>query len=416
MTFLNFTFQDSSPLISYSSGEWIQGSPSNDSFIERYSQASYKATTTPGATATLSFMGNGITLFGAKRPIHGNYSVILDDGVSEEFVGDENGFDMFQFPLWSAQNITNSLHTVVITNIPNSPNEDAFDLDFVSVSREIGPPGYTGPLFNMTIDDESPSIEYTGSWTPVFSETALNSTLHTASRKGDSASLSFQGSSIELYGLYNNAPFKVELDGGLPRNLAGPNVDLTGSAEHPQTLLFYADGLDENQTHTITITNSISNSRRPLQFDYAIAQSSLLASLFNDTFTGSKSINATVTPSMSTLKSMPMSTSNSPCNASNTSGSQRSHPAKVGAIVGGVFGGLAIVIIVFMGLVIRRFWRQLRYHESHMNSPQSEDSYSTISYSFRLLQHPVTEAKRFTLPSVSESRGVISLSSTSGSA
>lgn len=75
----------------------------------------------------------------AKRLNHGNYSAVLDNG--PQFIGDGNGDNIFQFPLWNAQNLAYGWHTVEITNIPTGPQSEYLDLDFVSIGREIGPPG-----------------------------------------------------------------------------------------------------------------------------------------------------------------------------------------------------------------------------------------------------------------------------------
>lgn len=75
----------------------------------------------------------------SKGPNNGNYTVQLDNEPLITDNGHMNG-SISQVPLWSAQNLSNSQHTVVITNKYTSQGMD-FNLDFVSVGREIGPPG-----------------------------------------------------------------------------------------------------------------------------------------------------------------------------------------------------------------------------------------------------------------------------------
>ncbi|GJJ05910.1 hypothetical protein Clacol_000097 [Clathrus columnatus] len=337
MTFLNYTFQDPSPLISYSPGQWVEGSSTNDSHAADYSGGSFKVTSDAGSTATLSFVGTSITIFGAKRPNHGSYSVALDDG--PEFVGNGNGDNIFQFPLWNAQNLSNTQHSVVMTNLPTHRGK-FLDIDFISIGRELGPPGFTGEISEAPIDDGSPFVVYKGSWTNVSGITpltAFNSTLHSTTQAGSSVSVFFQASSIELYGLYVNAPFQVSLDDQLPRDLAGPNVDLDAREEHPETLLYLADGLDENTTHVVTLTNSVSNIGRPFFFDFAIARSSrnpdpnftIPISMLTPTPSTSANITATTSPIIrATATSM--------------------NGAIIGGIVGGVTGLLILAFIAFM--------------------------------------------------------------------
>lgn len=54
----------------------------------------------------------------------------------------------------------------------------------------------------------------------------------------------------------------------------GPQVNLAPEQEHPQTLLYLMDSLNEDKTHTVTLTNSQSNINQPFFFDYAIVRSS----------------------------------------------------------------------------------------------------------------------------------------------
>ena len=68
-------------------------------------------------------------------------------------------------------------------------------------------------------------------------------------------------------------PYTVVLDNEPAASFQGLNIDLTPNFQHPQTLLYLADGLSENSTHTVTLTNSNSNNNRPFFFDYAIIRS-----------------------------------------------------------------------------------------------------------------------------------------------
>ncbi|GJJ05854.1 hypothetical protein Clacol_000041 [Clathrus columnatus] len=351
MTFLNFTVPDASPLINYSDGQWVEGSPTNDSFTEDYTNKSFKVTFDAFSTATFTFVGTSITIFGAKRPNHGNYSVSLDNGPA--FVGNGNGNNIFQFPLWNAQNLSNEQHTALMTNVPTKQGE-FLDIDFISIGRELGPPGFTGSISTVMLDDDSPFITYNppSSWSPIPTSDAFNLSLHKTTDEGASISLSFQGSSIELYGLYVNAPFQVMLDRRPSVTLAGPNVDLNTTFEHPQTLLFLADGLDENKTHNVTLVNSVSNPDQPLYFDYAIIRSS--QNLSDGTPRPSPDANFT-TPVVSTI-SVTFTTP--------TTLSSSTSKSKTGDIVGGVVGGIAgLAIMGFIGVVLLRrlgYWKLSR--------------------------------------------------------
>lgn len=92
----------------------------------------------------------------------------------------------------------------------------------------------------------------------------------------------------------------MQLDNQLPRNLVGPlQFDIKhGSPERGMggpsgsgrdydsqplsTLLFYADGLDENNTHVVTLTNS--KSMASLSIDFATVRGSQRQVFFSSSF------------------------------------------------------------------------------------------------------------------------------------
>ncbi|GJJ05900.1 hypothetical protein Clacol_000087 [Clathrus columnatus] len=236
--------------------------------------------------------------------------------------------------------------TNIVTNQGNN-----LDIDFISIGREIGPPGFTGPIFNVTIDDESPFVTYNGSWSSSSSSGAFNNSLHSTIQEGSSVSVLFQGSSIELYGLYVNAPLQAHIDKKIPVDLAGPNETFTTQSEHPQTLLFLADGLDENEIHSATLVNSVSDSLRPLYFDFAIVRGS--QKFFENT--SSPNPNFTIPGSDS-----PTSTNGpSARNATSPSIIVRQTTATA-TIVGGVLGGVAgLIVSAFIAFI---FFRRSKYY------------------------------------------------------
>lgn len=145
------------------------------------------------------------------------------------------------------------------------------------------------------------------------------------------------------------------LDQRLPMTLAGPNIDLNSELEHPKTLLFLEDGLDENKTHSVTLMNSVSNPNRPLYFDYAIVRGSqkfVFLLIFIPTF-GPRVIIAFsfsgATPSSNASFTIPVTSSPS------------TSKSKTGAIVGGVIGGIAgLATMSFIGFILLRHWKSSR--------------------------------------------------------
>jgi hypothetical protein len=87
-----------------------------------------------GASATFSFNGTGIWLFGAKRGNHGLYNITLD-GSTTTLSGFAADPGIFQTPLFGQSHLKNTLHTITLTNAGANPNRylDFLDLDYVCV-------------------------------------------------------------------------------------------------------------------------------------------------------------------------------------------------------------------------------------------------------------------------------------------
>jgi hypothetical protein len=96
-----------------------------------YFQKTKSWTQTINATASFTFNGTSITLIGAKRANHGNYTVQLDDGREEEFSGREPDPGVFQTALYSRDGLDGEkVHTVVLKNLARG-EEGFLDLDAV---------------------------------------------------------------------------------------------------------------------------------------------------------------------------------------------------------------------------------------------------------------------------------------------
>jgi len=87
-------------------------------------------TNVTNARASFAFYGNGLQLFGAKRPYHGYYQISIDSNVYPKVNGSvAYGNGTFQTPLFSTAALESGYHTVTITNV----DVLNVDLDFVSV-------------------------------------------------------------------------------------------------------------------------------------------------------------------------------------------------------------------------------------------------------------------------------------------
>jgi hypothetical protein len=97
--------------------------------VNRYSASSFFATKVTGGTASLTFNGTGIEIFGSKRNNHGGYVVQVDGTTSPVLSGQANDPGQFKVSLFSQTNLEDKEHRVVITN--QGTNSQFLDIDFV---------------------------------------------------------------------------------------------------------------------------------------------------------------------------------------------------------------------------------------------------------------------------------------------
>ncbi|WVF72620.1 hypothetical protein IAT40_007438 [Kwoniella sp. CBS 6097] len=129
-------FDDTAAYISYQ-GTWSP-QETGDPFISRYQNSTFHSTTTDGDTATITFIGTDIQVFGAKRPNHGFLSGSIDKTPKVYMNGYARNPEEYQVVLFEAHGIENGTHEVVMTNEPMYDTSVAggnwFDIDFVAIN------------------------------------------------------------------------------------------------------------------------------------------------------------------------------------------------------------------------------------------------------------------------------------------
>ncbi|KAJ4483177.1 hypothetical protein J3R30DRAFT_3697952 [Lentinula aciculospora] len=337
MASFNLTVEDSSPLISYSpAGAWSD-SPSNDTLLASYSGSSYHTTSTQGATATITFTGTAITIFGGHRQNYGRYQISMD---GQTVVASESsaGQDAFQQILGTASGMSNGKHTVVITSSSTSP----IDIDYVDIQTQTGKPG--SQLTKSTVDDSDSSFIYSpaSEWSINDKDYFINDTLHYTSSAGASASVTFSGEAVALYGTVSqdHADIQLSLDGQNVTFGAGANG--FASTLHSQILLYYAQGLGSNQ-HSLTVSADPLSGTGPFIDVDAIV------------FATASSIN----PYISGL------IVEDSCSDSTSSGKLTTKTI-VGVIIGSILGLLLLLALVFFLL---RWKRRRRQDQADSRSP-----------------------------------------------
>ncbi|KAF9002272.1 hypothetical protein BDQ17DRAFT_1425934 [Cyathus striatus] len=163
MPVFTLKIEDYSPVLQYSA-QWLTGGSAGggDAARVNYSSSSFTATNTQGSFMSFTYSGSGIQIYGAKRSNHGNYRVVVDNGTTYSY--DSIGFssnDTFQQSLFNYSTLTENRHNVTITN-----EEDLYlDIDFITLQSTIG--NENEKLTTTNFDDGHPAFTYfpPSSWT-----------------------------------------------------------------------------------------------------------------------------------------------------------------------------------------------------------------------------------------------------------
>ncbi|KAH8119973.1 hypothetical protein DFH11DRAFT_1557636 [Phellopilus nigrolimitatus] len=254
----NFSIDDTSPMFSYvpyadtgiGNGllegwqTWYSGSNYLKTLGESPIGDSFHLTSLSGASVSLSFYGTGVALYGSANC---SYDATFDGTMASNAT-------LVQGVFFSTSNATAGFHNVTLTAKPDDDNQILqFDRAIVySVANSTA----TSPV-DLTISNQNTStISYTGEWTPdrrVSGIPSLGSEapFHSTSSFGASAALNFTGRTVALYGSSTNGhgQYLITLD-GQEHFFNGTSEWLVGDM-----LMFYQDGLDENATHLLNVTN-----------------------------------------------------------------------------------------------------------------------------------------------------------------
>ncbi|KAF8973071.1 hypothetical protein BDZ97DRAFT_1912656 [Flammula alnicola] len=353
------TVEDSSPLITYApTGSWID-TPANDALAAAYSAGSYHSTAAQGATATLTFNGTGLSIFGAHRPNYGTYSITMDGQTIAS--GSSQAIDASTRQLLGAvSGLAYGTHTAILTNTGGAP----VDIDWVDFETQIGGPGAVG--IRKTFDNTDSTIVYSPSasaWQSNTNPEYFNGTLSFSQVPGASASLTFSGESVAVYGTVSpdHANLVVTVD-GQTQNLPGGSGGFA-SEVHPNTLLYYRSDLSTDGDHTLVLSGS---SQAPgsgpfIDLDmitvFAVAlpddPASATSALPTPTPIGTAAAENTLTPS-STLSASTASVSTS----------RMSTGVIVGAVLGGFIALLLVLGIIGFLFLQRRRNRSVRIEKS----------------------------------------------------
>ncbi|EPQ51440.1 hypothetical protein GLOTRDRAFT_140897 [Gloeophyllum trabeum ATCC 11539] len=292
----------------------------------------FTLTTTYAASATFSFNGTGVTIFGAKRQNHGFFNITLDGTFISTNNGSSGALDGIWGPLFSSGPLEDGWHTIVVVNSGSGTAQGYFDLDYIGFNTSV-------TTDTQRVQDTHPSFSYRGSgWsTAVANAAQYNGTNgHMTCDPGDSVTYTFQGDawcrdSVQVYGALAPAmgSYSVSLDGGESALYDGKQAIFYGN-----TMLYAASALPSGR-HDVTLTNvgDPSNSTC-LSIDYAIAGLADLSVSLSTSGSATNGAGATQTSSPSGT-------------AAATSATRTSSAAIAGVCVGAA---------IFVGLVFAALW------------------------------------------------------------
>ncbi|KAL5495043.1 hypothetical protein ACEPAI_505 [Sanghuangporus weigelae] len=275
------------------------------------------------ASVSLSFFGVGVSLFGKANC---SYDVVLDGSLASMSTSPPLG------TLYTGSNLDSTVHNITLVPHPTSSDQT---LNFTGA--QLVAPASSSPTPERIDNQNTSVISYSGSWT-VHNAHQIPSPDHPApyfqtDKSGSSASLNFSGRAVAVRGESNLGWWSYLA------NLDGDSYSMNASSTFiiPDALLFYQDGLDENATHSLTLTST--------------GGDGMLFAL--NSITIYRSTSAAGAPLSSTSSFLPAgSQSSSPSSGSNRT---LSSGALAGIVVGSVIAaaGLAGLVLLFL-----RLWRR----------------------------------------------------------
>ncbi|TFK23948.1 hypothetical protein FA15DRAFT_670034 [Coprinopsis marcescibilis] len=389
MAAFNLTVEDCSPLVTYEpAGAW-QDAPVEDPLVSRYSGQNFHSTSTSGATASITFHGTGITIFGGKRPGYGQYTLEIDG--ETVVAGDARGpTDSTEEVLATINGLLLGNHRAVLTHTDELP----MDIDSFTIHDLLGSPGSQISVQNF--DDTSPAISYNPTpeaWILNSQNLFQNNTLHFSEAPGASVSMPFAGDAVAVYGTISpdHAGMKITVDGQEITVAGGANGHV--SRLHTKMLLYFRSDLGPG-THTLTMAANNPSSDAPFIDLDAIAVLSApslqapetepstiqpVAEPGTTSPAGSPSGGLETQPNVGLGNGPQPGSGNVGTNGQPGTGLQNGAtlPASstpppqgitkagiVGAAVGGAVGLIVFLIVIFLLLRKRRQWKENRFPKS----------------------------------------------------
>lgn len=192
---------DFDSLITYANqSQWATPEPSAapDPALDIWFDGTYHRSNTAGASLSFRFTGAEFFLYGGAGPAFGSYEVTVD-GCAERFSA-HAAHNASGHLLSSTENLAYQDHTITVTNLGAKRHGEGTNLlvDFLKTTVDIAPAGAT--LFNLTLEETDPRLEYTGIWTEnVFNPLFSGGFSRYTSDNASTVTLAFNGAQLFLF-------------------------------------------------------------------------------------------------------------------------------------------------------------------------------------------------------------------------
>ena len=231
--------QETDPHIAYTGTAVVPDWTAFD-MSRRWSGGTATTSKQPGAQATLTFTGTGISWVGAFGPQTGIARVTLDGTVTT--VNTYSSTEQIQAQVFTQQGLADTSHTLTI--------EVTGEQDPASLSPLIVVDGFEVTLSGTRHQDTDPAIAYGDGWIQDNRDKAYSEGASAESNTvGAQATITFTGTGIRWIGARGPqcGIARISLDGVFVEDF-----DTYFQTEGPQSADFFKDGLPA-RTHTLTI-------------------------------------------------------------------------------------------------------------------------------------------------------------------
>ncbi|KAF8962593.1 hypothetical protein BDZ97DRAFT_1824447 [Flammula alnicola] len=369
---LRLILDDNAADFQYSGGQWTLST-----LVQWYSGTSnYPAfvTSTVFGSFTLTFEGTSIAFIG-NTPTAGfsQFAIVTIDGGTAVNTSYGTVTPPAYVQWYQSPTLPDGKHTITVGHLDGT----AVDMAIITVAPNT-------PLSNkkVFVDNNDPAIQYDGSW--IENKNSFNAgtlpdgfpvgnTTQRSVTPGDTMTFRFSGTSVAIYGIFSWTNLGIisatyTLDGNVqsqsyPVTASSPQ-HVSADAEASNFLFFSVDNIAAgNHTLVMNITE-VENQTFILDYITYTPAFSTLATMPNLTGISTPTPGSSTTTTRSTATTLAQTASQQTA----SQGSQQEVATKkttpVGAITGGVVGGLALLIFAILLL----FWLRKRRAKGLTNS------------------------------------------------